>query len=115
MLWGGALRSAHHLNVEASLQSLRIVSVQISMTYQEPSVNLGGHICQSWWQYMACGPVFSAMVVQRSTHLFLDEIGVPYAAEDTYVDIKLAALFTSTIMSKLLARPNRKLFKCCCG
>ncbi|MCO5565219.1 hypothetical protein L7F22_018892 [Adiantum nelumboides] len=50
------------------------------------------------------------MVVRRSTHLFLDEIGVPYAAKDTCVDIKLAALFTSSIMSKLLARPNRKLF-----
>lgn len=33
-----------------------------------------------------------------------------YDEQDTYVVIKHAALFTSTIMSKMLARPNVKLF-----
>lgn len=33
-----------------------------------------------------------------------------YDEQDTYVVVKHAALFTSTIMSKLLARPNVKLF-----
>ena len=54
--------------------------------------------------------LFSAMVVRKPTHLFLDEIGVEYDEQDNYVVIKHAALFTSTIMSKLLARPNVKLF-----
>ncbi|KAH0888981.1 hypothetical protein HID58_051410 [Brassica napus] len=48
--------------------------------------------------------------VSPGAHLFLDEIGVPYDEQDNYVVIKHAALFTSTIMSKLLARPNVKLF-----
>ncbi|KAI5084443.1 hypothetical protein GOP47_0000612 [Adiantum capillus-veneris] len=56
------------------------------------------------------GQLFSAMIVRKPAHLFLDEIGVPYDEKDTYVVIKHAALFTSTIMSKLLARPNVKLF-----
>ncbi|XP_062077793.1 thiamine thiazole synthase, chloroplastic [Humulus lupulus] len=56
------------------------------------------------------GQLFSAMVVRKPAHLFLDELGVAYDEQDTYVVIKHAALFTSTIMSKLLARPNVKLF-----
>ncbi|XP_058072654.1 thiamine thiazole synthase 2, chloroplastic-like [Magnolia sinica] len=56
------------------------------------------------------GQLFSAMVVRKPAHVFLDEIGVEYDEQDNYVVIKHAALFTSTIMSKLLARPNVKLF-----
>lgn len=56
------------------------------------------------------GQLFSAMVVRKPAHIFLDEIGVEYDEQDTYVVIKHAALFTSTIMSKMLARPNVKLF-----
>ncbi|KAL5972754.1 4-amino-5-hydroxymethyl-2-methylpyrimidine phosphate synthase [Asimina triloba] len=56
------------------------------------------------------GQLFSAMVVRKPAHLFLDELGVEYDEQDNYVVIKHAALFTSTIMSKLLARPNVKLF-----
>ncbi|XP_019449103.1 PREDICTED: thiamine thiazole synthase 2, chloroplastic-like [Lupinus angustifolius] len=56
------------------------------------------------------GQLFSAMVVRKPAHRFLDEIDVEYDEMDNYVVIKHAALFTSTIMSKLLARPNVKLF-----
>ncbi|XP_008803216.2 thiamine thiazole synthase 2, chloroplastic-like [Phoenix dactylifera] len=56
------------------------------------------------------GQLFSAMVVRKPAHLFLDELGIPYDEQDSYVVIKHAALFTSTIMSRLLARPNVKLF-----
>ncbi|XP_030502265.2 thiamine thiazole synthase, chloroplastic [Cannabis sativa] len=56
------------------------------------------------------GQLFSAMIVRKPAHLFLDELGIAYDEQDTYVVIKHAALFTSTIMSKLLARPNVKLF-----
>ncbi|KAH9723992.1 Thiamine thiazole synthase [Citrus sinensis] len=48
--------------------------------------------------------------VRKPAHLFLDELGIDYDEQDNYVVIKHAALFTSTIMSKLLARPNVKLF-----
>ncbi|GFS29196.1 thiazole biosynthetic enzyme, chloroplast [Actinidia rufa] len=50
------------------------------------------------------------MVVRKPAHLFLDELDIEYDEQDNYVVIKHAALFTSTIMSKLLARPNVKLF-----
>lgn len=56
------------------------------------------------------GQLFSAMVVRKPAHLFLDELNIAYDEQDNYVVIKHAALFTSTIMSKLLARPNVKLF-----
>lgn len=54
--------------------------------------------------------MFSAMVVLKSSHQFLDEIEMPNEQMENYVAIKHAALFTSTIMSKLLARPIVKLF-----
>lgn len=57
------------------------------------------------------GQLFSAMVVRKPAHLFLDEVGVPYDDNnDAYVVVRHAALFTSTIMAKVLARPNVKLF-----
>ncbi|KAL3522047.1 hypothetical protein ACH5RR_014881 [Cinchona calisaya] len=56
------------------------------------------------------GQLFSAMVVRKPAHKFLDELEVEYDEQDSYVVIKHAALFTSTIMSRLLARPNVKLF-----
>lgn len=56
------------------------------------------------------GQLFSAMVVRKPAHKFLDELEIEYDEQDHYVVIKHAALFTSTVMSKLLARPNVKLF-----
>ncbi|KAL8162572.1 hypothetical protein V2J09_014061 [Rumex salicifolius] len=56
------------------------------------------------------GQLFSAMIVRKPAHRFLDELEVEYDEQEHYVVIKHAALFTSTIMSKLLARPNVKLF-----
>ncbi|KAJ4975129.1 hypothetical protein NE237_000235 [Protea cynaroides] len=56
------------------------------------------------------GQLFSAMVVRKPAHKFLDELQIEYDEQENYVVIKHAALFTSTIMSKLLARPNVKLF-----
>lgn len=54
--------------------------------------------------------IVQVQVVRKPAHLFLDELGLEYDEQDNYVVIKHAALFTSTIMSKLLARPNVKLF-----
>jgi len=48
--------------------------------------------------------------MRKPAHLFLEEIGVPYEEEDTYVVVKHAALFTSTLLSKVLSFPNIKLF-----
>lgn len=76
----------------------------INVAIVEQSVSPGGG---AWLG----GQLFSAMVVRKPAHLFLDEISVPYDDQgDDYVVIKHAALFTSTIMSALLARPNVKLF-----
>lgn len=50
------------------------------------------------------------MIMRKPAQLFLEEIGVPYEEEDTYVVVKHAALFTSTLMSKVLTFPNVKLF-----
>lgn len=61
------------------------------------------------------GQLFSAMCVRKPAHKFLDEIGVPYEDEGAYVVIKHAALFTSTILSKLLALPNVKLYNGVCA
>lgn len=56
------------------------------------------------------GQLFSAMIVRKPAHEFLDELEIPYDDCGDYVVIKHAAIFTSTIMSKLLVSPNVKLF-----
>lgn len=56
------------------------------------------------------GQLFSAMVLRKPAHLFLDELDIEYEDEGNYVVVKHAALFMSTLMSKVLAFPNVKLF-----
>ncbi|KAI8967910.1 thiazole biosynthetic enzyme, chloroplastic [Mycotypha africana] len=56
------------------------------------------------------GQLFSPMVVRKPAHKFLDELEIPYDEKDNYVVVKHAALFTSTCLAKVLARPNVKLF-----
>ncbi|KAG9145562.1 hypothetical protein Leryth_024422 [Lithospermum erythrorhizon] len=75
----------------------------INVAIIEQSVSPGGG---AWLG----GQLFSAMIVRKPAHKFLDELEIEYDEQDNYVVIKHAALFTSTIMSKLLARPNVKLF-----
>lgn len=56
------------------------------------------------------GQLFSAMIMRKPADAFLTEIGVPFEDEGNYVVVKHAALFTSTILSKVLQLPNVKLF-----
>ncbi|KAL9000960.1 MAG: hypothetical protein Q9169_000444 [Polycauliona sp. 2 TL-2023] len=72
------------------------------------------------------GQLFSAMVMRKPADAFLRELSVPkthiahithpklsqqpYEDEGTHVVVKHAALFTSTILSKVLSFPNIKLF-----
>jgi len=60
------------------------------------------------------GQLFSAMVMRKPADAFLREVGVPYEDEGDFVVVRHAALFTSTIMSKVLALPNVKLFNATC-
>lgn len=63
------------------------------------------------------GQLFSAMVLRKPADRFLDDIGVPYEEDPTNpnaVVIKHAALFTSTLLSKVLSFPNIKLFNATC-
>ncbi|CAD0040766.1 unnamed protein product [Aureobasidium pullulans] len=59
------------------------------------------------------GQLFSAMVMRKPADAFLREIGVAYEEDgddSNYVVVKHAALFTSTLLSKVLQFPNVKLF-----
>ncbi|KAK1994275.1 Thi4 family protein, partial [Colletotrichum falcatum] len=56
------------------------------------------------------GQLFSAMVMRKPADVFLDEVGVPYEDEGDFVVVKHAALFTSTVLSRVLQFPNVKLF-----
>ncbi|WDK22127.1 Thi4 family protein [Colletotrichum graminicola] len=56
------------------------------------------------------GQLFSAMVMRKPAEVFLDEVGVPYEDEGDFVVVRHAALFTSTVLSKVLQFPNVKLF-----
>lgn len=56
------------------------------------------------------GQLFSAMVMRKPADAFLRELGVPFEDEGNYVVVKHAALFTSTVLSKVLALPNVKMF-----
>ena len=48
--------------------------------------------------------------MRKPADAFLREIGVEYEDEGSYVVVKHAALFTSTLLSKVVAMPNVKLF-----
>ena len=50
------------------------------------------------------------MVMRKPADAFLRELGIPYDDEGTHVVVKHAALFTSTLLSKVLGFPNIKLF-----
>ncbi|ROW00164.1 hypothetical protein VSDG_03482 [Cytospora chrysosperma] len=56
------------------------------------------------------GQLFSAMVMRKPADAFLAELGVPFEDEGDFVVVKHAALFTSTVLSKVLQFPNIKLF-----
>ncbi|KAF2109931.1 Thi4 family-domain-containing protein [Lophiotrema nucula] len=56
------------------------------------------------------GQLFSAMVMRKPADVFLNDLGVPYEDEGDFVVVKHAALFTSTLLSRVLAFPNIKLF-----
>ncbi|GAA5909764.1 hypothetical protein JCM6882_002668 [Rhodosporidiobolus microsporus] len=56
------------------------------------------------------GQLMSAMVVRKPAHEILAELEIPFEDEGDYVVVKHAALFTSTILSKLLQFPNVKLY-----
>ncbi|KAJ5605701.1 hypothetical protein N7510_008482 [Penicillium lagena] len=63
------------------------------------------------------GQLFSAMVLRRPADAFLTELGVPFEEEPSnpnFVVVKHAALFTSTLLSKVLSFPNVKLFNATC-
>ena len=53
----------------------------------------------------------SSMVVRKPGHHFLEELDVPFEDEGDYVVVKHAALFTSTILSKVL-RVRSSQFHC---
>jgi len=56
------------------------------------------------------GQLFSAMVIRKPAQKLLDELEITYEEKEDYVVVPHAALFTSTILSKVLQRPNVKLF-----
>ncbi|CDK26023.1 unnamed protein product [Kuraishia capsulata CBS 1993] len=56
------------------------------------------------------GQLFSAMVMRKPAHIFLQDLGIEYEDEGDYVVVKHAALFITTLCAKVLALPNVKLF-----
>nr|XP_027189294.1 thiamine thiazole synthase, chloroplastic-like [Cicer arietinum] len=78
-------------------------NLNISIAIIEQFVSPGGGV---WLG----GQLFSVMVVRQLAHLFLEKIEADYDKREEYFLIKHAALFTSTILSKLLVRSNVKLF-----
>jgi hypothetical protein len=43
----------------------------------------------------------AAMVCRKPSHLFLDDVGVPYEDEGNFVVVKHAALFTATVSTRI--------------
>ncbi|GJJ08715.1 hypothetical protein Clacol_002934 [Clathrus columnatus] len=56
------------------------------------------------------GQLMSAMIIRKPADGFLTTLGVPFTDEGNYVVVKHAALFTSTLLSKVLSFPNVTLF-----
>lgn len=71
----------------------------LKVTILEASVAPGGG---AWLG----GQLMTPMVVRKPADRFLRELGVPYEDEGNFVVVKHAALFTSTILSRVLALPN---------
>ncbi|MEW5307119.1 MAG: hypothetical protein WDW36_009535 [Sanguina aurantia] len=79
------------------------IAPDIKICIIEQSVSPGGG---AWLG----GQLFSAMVIRKPAHLLLDELSIPYEDEGDYVVCKHAALFTSTLLSKVLMAKNVKMF-----
>jgi len=75
----------------------------VQVTLIEQNVAPGGG---AWLR----GQLFSAMCIRKPAHKFLDELEIPYEDEGAFVVVKHAALVTSTLLSKVVAAPNVKLF-----
>ncbi|KAF9267391.1 Thi4-domain-containing protein [Marasmius fiardii PR-910] len=71
----------------------------LKITILEASVAPGGG---AWLG----GQLMTPMVIRKPADRFLTEIGVPFEDEGNYVVVKHAALFTSTLISRVLAFPN---------
>ncbi|KAI0050412.1 Thi4-domain-containing protein [Auriscalpium vulgare] len=52
------------------------------------------------------GQLMTPMVVRKPADRFLTELGVPFDDEGAFVVVKHAALFTSTVLSRVLMFPN---------
>ncbi|KAF8589862.1 Thi4-domain-containing protein [Ramaria rubella] len=78
-------------------------SPNLKITIIEASVAPGGG---AWLG----GQLMSAMVVRKPADRFLTELGVPFDDEGNFCVVKHAALFTSTLLSKVLAFPNVTMF-----
>ncbi|GLB38332.1 putative involved in biosynthesis of the thiamine precursor thiazole [Lyophyllum shimeji] len=72
---------------------------ELKITIIEASVAPGGG---AWLG----GQLMSPMVVRKPADGFLRQLGVEYEDEGAFVVVKHAALFTSTLLSKVLAKPN---------
>ncbi|KAG6820722.1 hypothetical protein H0H93_012775 [Arthromyces matolae] len=76
---------------------------ELKITIIEASVSPGGG---AWLG----GQLMSPMVIRKPADAFLRELGVEYEDEGAFVVVKHAALFTSTLLSQVMAKPNVVLF-----
>jgi thiamine thiazole synthase len=60
------------------------------------------------------GQLFSSMILRKPADVFIKELGIDYEDEGNYIVVKHAALFITTLCSKVLALPNVKLFNATC-
>ncbi|GME83156.1 unnamed protein product [Ambrosiozyma monospora] len=60
------------------------------------------------------GQLFSAMVLRKPADQFIEDLGLEYEDEGNFIVVKHAALFITTLCSKVLALPNVKLFNATC-
>jgi thiamine thiazole synthase len=56
------------------------------------------------------GQLMTPMIVRKPADHFLSEVGVPFDDEGPFVVVKHAALFTSTLLSRVLSFPNVVMF-----
>ncbi|KAG6830715.1 hypothetical protein H0H87_007302 [Tephrocybe sp. NHM501043] len=76
---------------------------EMKITIIEASVSPGGG---AWLG----GQLMSPMIIRKPADGFLRQLGIEYEDEGAFVVVKHAALFTSTLLSQVLAKPNVVLF-----
>ncbi|KAJ7863057.1 thiazole biosynthetic enzyme [Mycena olivaceomarginata] len=81
------------------------LSCAYSLASRRPDLKSPSNVAPGGGAWLG-GQLMTPMVIRKPADGFLREIGVPYEDEGGFVVVKHAALFTATLLARVLALPN---------